>query len=89
MCLRFQFCTHQMACILHFQKKSQIRCTLLDNTVPLNFFYEYICKLFTYTVVFVSFPGAVSSLQQDETQLVTYENVPLWRPQRHNRILNF
>ncbi len=29
MCLRFQFCTHQRVCILHFLKKSQIRCTLL------------------------------------------------------------
>ncbi len=28
MCLRFQFCTHKMVCILHFLKKSQIRCTL-------------------------------------------------------------
>ncbi len=30
MCLRFQFCTHQRVCILHFLKKSQIRCTLLS-----------------------------------------------------------
>jgi hypothetical protein len=29
MCLRFQFCTHHRVCILHFLKKSQIRCTLL------------------------------------------------------------
>ncbi len=29
MCLRFQFCTHQRVCILHFLKKSQIRCTLV------------------------------------------------------------
>jgi hypothetical protein len=29
MCLRFQFCTHQRVCILQFQKKSQIRCTLM------------------------------------------------------------
>ncbi len=29
MFLRFQFCTHQRVCILHFLKKSQIRCTLL------------------------------------------------------------
>ncbi len=57
-------------------------------TIPLNFFYEYICKLFTYSIC-VSFPGTVSALQQDETQLVIYENVPLWRLQRHNKILNF
>ncbi len=29
MCLRFQFCPHQRVCILHFLKKSQIRCTLM------------------------------------------------------------
>ncbi len=29
MCLRFQFCTHQRVCILHFLKKSQIHCTLI------------------------------------------------------------
>ncbi len=29
MCLRYQFCTHQRVCILHFLKKSQIRCTLM------------------------------------------------------------
>ncbi len=43
MCLRFQFCTHQRVCILHFLKKSQIRCTLnsslytLLNTSPLTY----------------------------------------------------
>jgi hypothetical protein len=31
MCLRFQICTHQRVCILHFLKKNQIRCTLLDR----------------------------------------------------------
>jgi hypothetical protein len=31
MCIRFQFCTHQRVCILYFLKKSQIRCTLMDN----------------------------------------------------------
>jgi hypothetical protein len=29
MCLRFQFCTHQRVCLLHFLKESQIRCTLM------------------------------------------------------------
>jgi hypothetical protein len=29
MCLRFQFCTHQRVCTLHFLKKIQIRCTLM------------------------------------------------------------
>ena len=32
MCLRFQFCTHHRVCILHFLKKSHIRCTLLYCT---------------------------------------------------------
>ncbi len=31
MCLRYQFCTHQRVYILHFYKKSQIRCTLLHS----------------------------------------------------------
>ncbi len=29
MCPRFQFCTHQRDCIIHYLKKSQIRCTLV------------------------------------------------------------
>ncbi len=32
MCLRFHFLTHHRVCILHFLKKSQIRCTLLHSS---------------------------------------------------------
>jgi hypothetical protein len=35
MCPRFQFCTHQRVCVLHFLKKSQIRCTLLYRHLQL------------------------------------------------------
>ncbi len=31
MSLRFQFCTHPWVCILNFLKKSQIRCTLMQD----------------------------------------------------------
>jgi hypothetical protein len=46
MCLRFQFCTHQRVCILHFLKKSQIRCSLLciDHcTVCILKFWMFTC----------------------------------------------
>jgi hypothetical protein len=36
MCLRFQFCTHPRICVLHFLKKSQIRCTLINSYPPLK-----------------------------------------------------
>ena len=41
MCLRFQFCLHQRVCVLHFLKKSQIRCTLMYNAFYLACFPLY------------------------------------------------
>jgi hypothetical protein len=38
---RFQFCTHQRVCILHFIKKNQIRCTLLSMAA---LFYSTSCR---------------------------------------------
>ncbi len=43
MCLRFQFCTHQRVCILHFLTKCQIRCTLFCNGVPRMLKFKLCC----------------------------------------------
>jgi hypothetical protein len=50
MCLRFQFCTHQRVCILHFLKKSQIRCTLMHIAYLMQLFKNK-CSLKNFQMI--------------------------------------